>query len=76
MQCKHTGTQSLITTVMNLAGSAIRILTTIKEVGLDMALLGGYAISVLLNLVLVIQFILYKENTKKYIQSLEERKKK
>jgi len=76
MQCKHTGTQSLITTIMNLAGSAIRILTTIKEVGLDMALLGGYGISVLLNLILVLQFILYKDNTKRYIQTLEERKRK
>jgi hypothetical protein len=73
--CKHTGTQSLITTIMNLVGSAIRILTTIKEVGYDMALLGGYGISVLLNLILVVQFIVYKGNTKTYIQSLERKKK-
>jgi mannose-P-dolichol utilization defect protein 1 len=72
---QHTGTQSLITNGTNLLGSCIRILTTIKEVGMDMTMLGGYVVSVFLNVILVSQFFLYKENTKKYLESLEDKKK-
>lgn len=72
----HTGTQSVITNGMNLLGSVIRILTTIKEVGWDMALLSGYALSVCLNSTLVGLFFFYRENTTKFLATLEEKKKK
>eukprot|EP00560_Eucampia_antarctica_P009855 CAMPEP_0197824332 /NCGR_PEP_ID=MMETSP1437-20131217/1591_1 /TAXON_ID=49252 ORGANISM="Eucampia antarctica, Strain CCMP1452" /NCGR_SAMPLE_ID=MMETSP1437 /ASSEMBLY_ACC=CAM_ASM_001096 /LENGTH=221 /DNA_ID=CAMNT_0043423915 /DNA_START=140 /DNA_END=805 /DNA_ORIENTATION=- len=75
MSVKHTGTQSVLTQGMNLLGSCIRIFTTIKEVGMDMSMLAGYFVSVFLNIILVSQFFLYKENTGKYLDSLQEKKK-
>ena len=73
---KHTGTNSLITTGMNLLGSAIRIVTTIQEIGWDMALLRGYMLSASLNIVLVLQFFLYKDNTTKFLADLKAKKDK
>jgi hypothetical protein len=73
--CKHTGSMSLITTVMNLVGSMIRTLTTIGEVGYDWALLSGYLMSIALNGTQVAQFMLYKEGTKKHLASLTKKKK-
>lgn len=75
-QLKHTGNQSIITISMNLMGSVVRIATTLKEVGLDMAMLGGYFISVFLNFSLAIQYFVYQENTKKFLDSLAEKKAK
>lgn len=75
MYDKHTGTQSILTHLMNLVGSMIRILTTLKEIGMDLALLSGYALSVLLNAVLITQCIVYRKNTLKVL-SAETRKKK
>lgn len=72
---QHTGTNSLITTAMNLLGSVIRIVTTISEIGWDMALLYGYFTSATLNIILVLQFVLYKGNTAKFLESLKAKKK-
>ena len=71
---KHTGAQSSGTHLMNFAGSLIRILTTIQEIGFDWAMLSGYIISVTLNVTLLTQTILYKENTNRYFQSLKKKK--
>jgi len=73
--CKHTGTMSMITTGMNLMGSAIRLVTTVGEVGYDWAILSGYLISMVLNSTLMMQFVTYKEGTEKYLTSLNEKKK-
>ena len=73
---KHTGANSLITTAMNLLGSAIRIVTTIQEIGWDMALLRGYMLSASLNIVLVLQFFLYQDNTTKFLADLKAKKDK
>lgn len=75
MYDKHTGTQSIITHLMNLVGSLIRILTTMKEIGMDFALLAGYALSVMLNIILVTQCVFYRKNTLE-VMSAETRKKK
>lgn len=64
---KHTGTQSVITHLMNLTGSLVRIATTMKEIGMDTALLCGYSLSVLLNAILVLQCIMYSSNTEKVL---------
>lgn len=72
--CQHTGTQSIITVVMNFAGSAIRVVTTINEVGFDIPMLSGYGISLVLNFIMIAQFMLYKKNTEKYMKSLQEKK--
>jgi mannose-P-dolichol utilization defect 1 len=71
---KHTGAQSAVTNGMNLAGSCIRILTTIKEVGWDWAVLMGYVLSIGLNGALLLQFVLYRENTCKFWLSLKDKK--
>jgi len=70
-QVKHTGAQSIITTTMNLAGSSIRILTTLKEVGWDVPALTGFGISVVLNSIAFVQHWLYWENTEKFVRQLE-----
>ena len=71
--CKHTGTSSLITTGMNLVGSAIRIVTTIAKLGFDIPMLSGYGISFTLNSIMVAQFLLYKKNTNEYLASLKKK---
>jgi len=68
-QLKHTGAQSVITHGMNLVGSLIRIGTTVGEVGYDLPLLSGYAISIVLNTILVAQVLLYQENTAKFLKA-------
>lgn len=73
-RCGHTGTQSLITTLMNLLGSCIRLLTTVSEIGWDIPLLSGYLLSVFLNIALVSQFFAYKEDTKRYLTNLSSKK--
>jgi hypothetical protein len=71
---KQTGAQSLATTGMNLAGSLVRIATTIKEVGFDWHILRSYGVSVTLNVVLLMQIVGYRENTEKFLQSLKAKK--
>eukprot|EP00978_Attheya_sp_CCMP212_P047035 scaffold421190_cov50-Attheya_sp.AAC.4 len=73
-QLQHTGAQSAITLTMNLVGSLIRILTTIKEVGWDMTMISGYILSAGLNIMLITQYFYYKENTKKFTAKLSEKK--
>jgi mannose-P-dolichol utilization defect protein 1 len=71
---KHTGTQSAVTNGMNLAGSCIRIGTTIGEVGWDWAVLMGYALSVALNGTQLMQYVVYRENTLQFWKSLKDKK--
>jgi len=73
---KHTGSLSIITTSMSLAGGLVRILTTIQEVGWDFAVLTGFLISVALNFVLFAQYLLYRDNTRKFVQQLQREKQK
>lgn len=72
---KQTGAQSIATTSMNLCGSAVRIVTTIKEVGWDLHILRSYGTSVVLNTILFAQIIMYKANTEKFLASLKGKKK-
>jgi mannose-P-dolichol utilization defect protein 1 len=76
LQLKHTGTQSAITNAMNLAGSCIRIGTTIGEVGWDWAVLMSYALSVALNATQLLQFVMYRENTLRFWKSLQDKKER
>lgn len=68
---KHSGAQSVVTIGTSLIGSLIRILTTIREVGLDFAVLTGYGLGVLLNGVMLVQYIVYKKNTEKFLRDLK-----
>ncbi|KAL7527843.1 hypothetical protein ACHAWF_002326 [Thalassiosira exigua] len=72
---KQTGAQSVVTTSMNLAGSLVRMVTTIKEVGYDFHILRSYGASAFLNSVLLGQILAYKSNTEKFRRSLEGKKK-
>mmetsp|Transcript_17314 Transcript_17314/g.27180 ORF Transcript_17314/g.27180 Transcript_17314/m.27180 type:complete len:96 (-) Transcript_17314:89-376(-) len=72
---KQTGAQSIATTGMNLAGSAVRIATTIKEVGWDFHILRAYGTSVFFNVILCTQIMMYMKNTEKFLKSLDEKKK-
>ena len=74
--CKHTGTQSVITVLMNFIGSAIRVVTTINEIGMDIPMLSGYAISLLLNSIMIAQFIVYNSNTQNYMKDLKDLQEK
>lgn len=71
---KQTGAQSIVTTGMNLAGSAVRIATTIKEVGWDFHILRAYGTSVFFNVILFSQILMYKSNTEKFLKRLAEKK--
>jgi mannose-P-dolichol utilization defect protein 1 len=71
---RHTGAQAIATIGMNLTGSSLRILTTLKEVGWDMAFLTGSLLSVALNSVAVLQYVVYRKNTKEFLRGLEKKK--
>jgi mannose-P-dolichol utilization defect 1 len=72
----HTGSQSAITTSMNLAGSVIRILTTLQEVGRDYALLSGYAVGTVLCLAQLAQIVAYRRNTERFVEGSAARRRK
>lgn len=76
MRCQHTGAQSIVTNTMNLAGGLVRVLTTIKEVGWDMAILGNYALSCTLNLIVFLQYFYYRKNTERFLADLQSKAKK
>lgn len=75
-QQKQTGAQSLATTGMNLTGSLIRTVTTIKEVGWDLHILRSYGVSISLNMILFVQIVLYRENTKRVLEDATMKKEK
>jgi mannose-P-dolichol utilization defect 1 len=69
--CRHTGAQSVATTSMNVLGGTVRILTTIRQVGWDLAVLGTIGTSTALNLTMLAQYFYYRENTKRYLADLK-----
>ncbi len=71
---KQTGAQSIATTSMNLAGSLVRIATTIREIGFDFHILRSYGASVTLNAILFVQILIYKANTKQFLDDLKKKK--
>jgi hypothetical protein len=72
---KQTGAQSIATISMNLAGSLVRIATTIKEIGFDFHILRSYGTSVLLNSILFAQIMMYRSNTELFLEGLRDKKK-
>jgi mannose-P-dolichol utilization defect 1 len=71
MRCGHTGAQSIITVAMSLVGGLIRILTTLQEMGWDMAVLSTYFLSTAMSLVMFGQYFYYQNNTKVFLQKLQ-----
>uniref|UniRef100_A0A7S0UFM2 Mannose-P-dolichol utilization defect 1 protein homolog n=1 Tax=Pseudo-nitzschia delicatissima TaxID=44447 RepID=A0A7S0UFM2_9STRA len=71
---KHTGSLSIVTTTMNLVGSIIRILTTIKETG-DMVVISGYLLGGGLSLLMFLQYWLYLAKTTEISKAAEDSKK-
>ncbi len=71
---KHTGSLSIITTSLNVAGSVARIFTTIAEVGWDMVMLSGFFLSSSLNIIMAVQYFLYKKNTEAFLKELRKKK--
>jgi hypothetical protein len=61
---------------MNLVGGVIRIGTTIQEVGWDLAVLGTYGLSLVLNCICFGQYFYYQTNTKLFLADLQQQKKK
>lgn len=72
---QHMGSNALLTYLMNFAGSSVRILTTIQEVGWDMAMLSGFFLSLVSNGIIIIQFWIYQQKTAKFLREQEEKKK-
>ena len=72
---KQTGAQSMGTFAMSLAGSAVRIATTIKEVGWDFHILRNYTLSIVLNGILCAQIYSYRANTEEFLKNLRQKKK-
>ncbi len=75
-QCQHTGAQSIVTNTLNLVGGLVRILTTIKEVGYDLPILGSYSVSCTLNLIIFLQYFYYRKNTERFLAELKKTKSK
>ena len=71
---KNTGAQAIITIVMNLVGSSLRVLTTLQRVGWDMAFLTVSLLSMGLNGIMLLQYFSYRKNTEEFLQSLEKQK--
>jgi hypothetical protein len=69
---QHTGAQSIVTNGLNLGGGLVRIGTTIHEIGWDFAVLTGFGISTILNLMQVGQQLYYIENTTKFLLTLQQ----
>ncbi|KAL7570201.1 hypothetical protein ACA910_020630 [Epithemia clementina (nom. ined.)] len=69
---KHTGAQSGITIGLNTIGTAIRLFTTWKEVGLEWALLLNFGLAFFTNVALLSQYFYYQRNTQQFLQSLKE----
>lgn len=74
-QYQHTGAQSVVTNTLNLVGGLVRILTTIKEVGYDLPILGSYSVSCTLNLIIFLQYFYYRKNTERFLAELTKTKK-
>ena len=55
-------------------GGSIRILTTIKEVGWDMAVLSGFLLCTALNAIMFFQHFLYRATTETFMRELKEKK--
>lgn len=74
VRVKHTGAQSVITLSMNMVGGIIRVLTTLKEVGLDFAVLTNHILGVALNTTMFAQYFYYRSNTEQFIKDLQSKK--
>lgn len=70
-RCKHTGAQSIVTVGMNVAGGLLRVFTTLKEVGWDIAFLANVGLSLGLNVVMLLQILYYQRNTEKFLADLK-----
>ena len=73
-RAQHTGAQSIVSIAMSLVGSIIRILTTLKEVGMDWAVLGNYSLGVVLNGTCFAQYYYYRRNTERFLQEQQSKK--
>ena len=71
---QHTGATAIATICMNVAGSSIRILTTIGEIGFDIAMLTGSVLAVILNSIMLFQYFMYRKNTENFLRELEKKK--
>eukprot|EP01006_Ploeotia_vitrea_P006727 TRINITY_DN1454_c0_g1_i2.p2 TRINITY_DN1454_c0_g1~~TRINITY_DN1454_c0_g1_i2.p2 ORF type:complete len:155 (-),score=12.22 TRINITY_DN1454_c0_g1_i2:131-595(-) len=60
-KAKSTGQLSFLTALMGLGGSVARIGTTLKETG-DTIILTAFSIASVLNLIIMIQFLMYWNN--------------
>ena len=72
---KQMGAQSIATISMNLASGLVRIATTIKEIGFNFHILRSCGTSVLLNLILFAQIMMYRLNTELFLERLRDEKK-
>lgn len=62
----HTGQLAFLSCFLTFIGSAVRIFTSMQETG-DIVLYGGYILTTLINMTLVIQILMYWKETNKYI---------
>jgi len=73
---RHTGTNSIVTTTLNLMGNLVRIMTTISEVGWDFPVLVAYFAGTSVTFLLLLQFIIYRKNTQRLWEQLQEKQSK
>ncbi len=67
----HTGSLAFITLLMQGGGSAVRMFTTIVQIGFDFNMLIGYTLGVTMNSILLGQFFYYRASTIKYLAKMK-----
>ncbi len=70
----HTGVLSIITVFMNVGGNGARIATSLKE-GLALVVIGGFVLNLAMNVVLLLQILVYWKATVKAMKGAATKKK-
>lgn len=71
----HTGQLAMLTCLMKLAGCTIRLFTTVTQIGLDPGLLLSYATGAILNIILLVQGWIYRDETARVLAAEAEVKR-
>jgi len=72
----HTGQLAILTCILKLTGCVIRIFTTLTQIGPDPGLLISYGTGAIMNIILVLQGWIYRDETKRVLDAEEAARKK
>lgn len=61
---KHTGQVAVVSNILKLVGCSVRIFTTLTQIGWDLGLISNYALGATMNLIIVCQCWIYREQVR------------